>query len=107
MKQFLETAKADLEIKTDIMAELKKSKQEHAEQLKVLTGTLVNLSNALTAALSPYHYSGHHNIHCHPGQGYNDQSFMQQQMPVNANRPNTFQATIEKLDDEDVFTNLN
>ena len=46
-KQFLEIAKADLEIKKDIMAELKKSNQEHAEHMKVLTGTLVNLSNTL------------------------------------------------------------
>ena len=105
-KQCLEIAKADLEIKKDIMAELKKSNQEHAEHMKVLTGTLVNLSNALTAALNPYQYSGHHNKQYHPGQGYNDYSFMQQQIPVNANRPNTFQGTMEEADEEHVFTNL-
>ena len=61
---------------------------------------------SVAAALNPYQYSGHHNIRYPPGQGYNDHSFVQQQMSVNANRPNTFQGTMEKVDEEHVFTNL-
>ena len=105
-KQFLEIAKADFEINIDSMAELKKSSQEHAEHTKVSTEPLVNLSNSLTPALNPYKYSGYHNRHYHPGQDYNDYSFMQQQMPVDANRPNTSHGAMEKADEEHAFTNL-
>ncbi len=127
-KQFLDIAKADLEIKKDIMVELKKSNQENAEQMKVLTGTLVNLSNALAAALNPYQHSSHHthhrdqqnlnpyqhsshhnqhrDKHYQQGQSYNNHSFTQQQIPMNTNRHNTFPGTIEQIDEEHVFTTV-
>ncbi len=111
-KQLLDIAKADLEIKIDIMVELRKSNQEHAEQMKALTGTLVNLSNALTAALNPqphpnpYQYSGHHHSQQHFHPGYSEQSFTNH-IPTSTRRAKTYQESLEEIDEaEHTITEL-
>ena len=67
--------------------------------MKVLTGTLVTLSNALTAALCPY---PGHNQHYHPN--YNNHPFMRE---VNHVNNNGYQRSIEQIDEDNVFTELN
>eukprot|EP00795_Rhopilema_esculentum_P003612 gene3612-13046_t len=55
-KQMLQLAKDDMSFKKQMLAEMKEINQSNAAQMNILTNSLVNLTNALTAALSQPHY---------------------------------------------------
>ena len=51
-KQMLQIAKDDMTFKKQMLDEMKEVNKSHAAQMNVLTNSLVNLTNALTAALN-------------------------------------------------------
>ncbi len=55
-KQILQVTRDDMSFKKQMLQEMKEANKSHAAQMNILTSSLVNLTNALTAALNqPLH----------------------------------------------------